>query len=264
MLRTPEEIIEIGFHSSRVVMMNEAHDGERRCIRTREVGRRVLPTAHEGGIRHLAMEALTLEFAGQVNASRRLAETENAYLNQPEMQSLIRAALDLGWTLIAYELELEVHLKESSSLDLEKFDREVLERELQANQNYWRSMEYTNLREEEQAKNLVKTLDALPSDAKLMVWCGNGHHLKVSIHEWLPMGYQFKRLSGVDPFVIDQNKTVNFPHRMKQMQTLIEDYRPQLEEIGGTGGFLQGETPPALRKDLNADAFLISIQNELE
>ena len=36
--RTPEELVEIGFSRARVVMMNEAHSGDERCVRTREVG----------------------------------------------------------------------------------------------------------------------------------------------------------------------------------------------------------------------------------
>ena len=28
--------------------------------------------------------------------------------------------------------------------------------------------------------------------------------------EWIPMGWHFRDMSGVDPFVIDQNVTVDF------------------------------------------------------
>jgi hypothetical protein len=86
--RTPEELLAIGFRRSRVVMMNEAHSGMRRCVRTREIGRRLLPLAHEAGIRHLAMEALY-----------------GPYLAQPDMQALIDAAEELGWRLIPYEVD---------------------------------------------------------------------------------------------------------------------------------------------------------------
>ncbi len=41
--RTPEELITAGFGRSSVVMMNEAHSGLTRCIRTREVGQQILP-----------------------------------------------------------------------------------------------------------------------------------------------------------------------------------------------------------------------------
>jgi hypothetical protein len=87
-LRTPEELLAIGFGRSRIVMMNEAHNRMKRCVRTREIGRRVLPVAHEAGVRHLAMEALY-----------------GPYLGQPDMQALIDAAEELGWRLIPYEVD---------------------------------------------------------------------------------------------------------------------------------------------------------------
>lgn len=55
---TPEELMQAGLSRSRVVIMNEAHDGLLRCRRTREIGIRVLRAAHEVGVRDLAMEAL--------------------------------------------------------------------------------------------------------------------------------------------------------------------------------------------------------------
>ena len=46
MWRTPETLVEIGFSRSRVVMINEFHNGLLRCPWMREVGRRIAP----GGI----------------------------------------------------------------------------------------------------------------------------------------------------------------------------------------------------------------------
>jgi hypothetical protein len=86
-LRTPEELLEIGFGRSRVVMMNEAHSGMKRCVRTREIGLRLLPVAHAAGVRHLAMEALY-----------------GPYLAQPDMAALVDAAEELGFRLIPYEI----------------------------------------------------------------------------------------------------------------------------------------------------------------
>jgi len=40
------------------VIVNECHDGDRHCPRTRAIGRRLLPVAHQAGVRRLAMEAL--------------------------------------------------------------------------------------------------------------------------------------------------------------------------------------------------------------
>jgi hypothetical protein len=36
--------VQEGFGRGRVVMLNEAHDGLKRCVRTRRVGRQVLPS----------------------------------------------------------------------------------------------------------------------------------------------------------------------------------------------------------------------------
>jgi hypothetical protein len=86
-LRTPEELLAIGFSRSRVVMMNEAHHMMQRCVRTREIGLRILPGAHAAGVRHMAMEALDV--------------TRFAH---PEMQRLVDGAEELGWRLIPYEV----------------------------------------------------------------------------------------------------------------------------------------------------------------
>ncbi|MBD0362976.1 MAG: hypothetical protein ICV55_09440, partial [Coleofasciculus sp. C3-bin4] len=154
MWRTPEELLEIGLRRSRVVMMNEAHDGLKRCIRTRQIGQRLLPIAHKAGVRHLAIEALSLFFVDEANRTRQLPEVGVGlgYLHQPDLRAFIQAALDLGWTLIPYEINFQTYPSD-----------------------YPLSIEYTNLREEEQAKKLIRALEALPSGASLLVWCGNSH-----------------------------------------------------------------------------------------
>jgi hypothetical protein len=84
--RTPEELLEIGFARSPVVMANEFHNGMTHCARTRAIGRRLLPVAHDCGVRHLAMEALG-----------------GPYVEQPDLRAMIDDALALGWELIPYE-----------------------------------------------------------------------------------------------------------------------------------------------------------------
>lgn len=49
MWRTPEELVSVGFERSKVVMMNEGHNRLVRFVRTRKVGRKVLPAAHKIG-----------------------------------------------------------------------------------------------------------------------------------------------------------------------------------------------------------------------
>jgi hypothetical protein len=50
--------VEIGYGRSDLVVVNEAHDGYRRCVRTRRIGKRILPPAPRLGIRYPAMEAM--------------------------------------------------------------------------------------------------------------------------------------------------------------------------------------------------------------
>jgi hypothetical protein len=124
MWRTPEESIEIGFGRSTVVMANEFHNGMLRCLRTREVGRRLLPVAHNCGVRHIAMEALG-----------------GPYVEQPDLAAMIGDAVALGWTLIPYETQdMRTPFRADGTVD-------------------W---EIVLAREEDQARNLVAALPDTP------------------------------------------------------------------------------------------------------
>ncbi len=249
--RSVEELIEIGFQRSRVVMMNEAHAGDLRCIRTRVIGQRVLPTAYKMGARYLAMEALWPEITEEANHTRQLGEVSNGgYLSQPEMRSFIQAALDSGWTLVPYEADFLLqppHLPQWSQI---------------------------NWREEMQARNLIAYLHSMPGDTKLLVWCGNSHHTKMIIpkqpddpeaEEWISMGYQFRTLSGIDPFVIDQIRTVHFPDLTgRKMEAWLNEVAPQLTSFGGTAGFLAEDAPACFHISGAEDAYIVSLDNEME
>ena len=248
MWRTPEQLLEIGLRRSRVVMINEAHEGLKRCVRTRQIGQRILPTAHAAGVRHLAMEALSSFFVEEANRTRHLPDVGvgMGYLHQPDMRNLIQVALDLGWTLIPYEINFQ---KYPSDFPL--------------------SMEYTNLREEQQAKNLIYALEDLPSDSPLLVWCGNGHLRKTVVKDLMPMGYQFKQLSGLDPFVIDQTSTVKFfqysVEQQQQIEQFLKQFASELVTRSGTAGFLTEETPASFFQSYEGvDALIVSFLNDLE
>lgn len=212
-LRTPEELLAIGFSRSRVVMMNEAHSGMRRCVRTREVGRRLLPLAHELGIRHLAMEALY-----------------GPYLAQPDMAALVDSAEDLGLRLIPYEVT---------------------------------RLMSSNEREEGQARNLANALAQLPPRTPLLVWCGIGHLWKEPPREeWIPMACRFWEMTDIEPFSIDQTVTVEFdPATTGAWHELGRSKTRDLEELGGTAGFLIADSP---LPQPGVDAVLLSTQNALE
>jgi len=238
-----EELVRWGFAHARVVMANEAHNGLAHCIRTREVGIRMVRAAHEAGVRQLAMEALpwpTKDIPGPI---RDIPPAGGGYLAQPDMRRLIAAALELGWSLWAYEAVFEM----TADTDPAEF----------------RTMEFTNWREREQAANLRQLTEAGPAEP-LLVWCGNGHASKVKAREWVPMGWHFRAMSGTDPFVIDQTVTVSFEGRPQPwVQALLDELGETLAAHGGTAGILRDQAPPPLDGYDHADALVVSTENIL-
>jgi hypothetical protein len=238
-----EDLTRLGFARSSVVMANEAHSGLLRCVRTREVGVRMIQAAHQAGVRRLAMEALPSSANETPEPIREIPSIDGGYLAQPEMRRLIATALELGWTLWAYEARIDFRKSESERL----------------------SLEFTNWREREQAKNLCRLVSAAPEDP-LLVWCGNGHASKKKTDDgWIPMGYHFAAMSGIEPFVIDQDITVDFTGQGPD--TWVRDLLAELDGIlaahGGCAGILREQAPPPLDCLLAADGIVVSTENEL-
>jgi len=232
---TAEDLIREGFMRSRVVIMNEAHDGHRRCVRTRTVGRRILPAAMAAGARLLAMEALGAPGGAAPGA-------ESPYLAQPEMALLIASARHLGFTLVGYEA------------DIHRAPAELL-RDTHA-------LPFTNWRERRQAENLLALLHQAPATDRVLVWCGNSHLRKTPDGEWSPMGYWLRELGGPEPFAIDQVVTVDFGEPANALSgVLLEKYGPVLASRGGEVGAVLGGR---LRTDLGVDAMLLSTDNQME
>ena len=238
---TPEAIIAVAFERSRVAMMNEAHNALRPSVRTRIVGRRVLPAAHDAGARFVAIEALTRPFAAQANVTRRVPHADDGYLAQPDMRALIDDALGLGWTLIAYEADFA-----AKPPGLEPM-----------------SMYETNWREAAQAQNLVDALARLSNDAQLLVWCGNGHLGKAGLDDWRPMAHCFREASDIEPFAIDQLRTVDFDGQAPAAQRWAAAYAADLHARGGTAGFLREDAPDGWPLVDGADAYILSTENAL-
>ncbi len=242
-LQSVEDLVEVGFSHSRVVMVNEAHDGNRRCVRTRLVGVRILPRAHAAGVRHLAMEALDARFAERANRTRRVPPRPGGYLAQEGMRRLIRTALDLGWTLVPYEADTS---KAPTFPDA-------------------KGIAATNWREQEQAKNLAAVMKTLGPDGRLLVWCGNSHLEKKPIGNWKPMGAQFWKVSGIEPFSIDQTLTLAAEGRGDSRGVqLLETFHEHLKATPGqTLGFLREDWKEGRDRE-GVDAFIISLHNALE
>jgi erythromycin esterase-like protein len=240
--RTPQELVQEGFGRGRVVMLNEAHDGLTRCVRTRRVGCQILAGAHALGVRHLAMEALQPGDAEAANTTHRPPEAVDGYLAQPDMGELIQAALALGWTLWPYEP------------DLDHAPAALVEQGLG-------SLALTNWREAEQARNLAAVLARLPASDRLLVWCGNSHASKAASPDWTPMGHHFAALAE-EAFVIDQTATVTLAGLEQQQATLVAELAPVLDRYGGTAGLLVEEAGP-LACWPGVDALILSTDNAM-
>ncbi len=236
-----EELLRSGFERSPVVMMNEAHAGMLRCRRTREVGVRAVRAAHEIGVRRLAMEALPACEDPPCPVPQ--PPDDGGYLGQPDMQQLVGTALDLGWTLWAYEIFHQL-------CD----DTDPAE---------WLTDEATNRREREQARRLAQLVQGA-QDEPLLVWCGNGHLYKDAFDGWLPMGHEFREITGIDPFAIDQTLTVRFEGRsMPEVDALAESLAGVLAGHGGTAGILREDAPAELAEFSGVDAYLFSTDNAM-
>lgn len=241
--RTPQELVREGFRCGQVVMLNEAHEGLKRCVRTRRVGRQILPSAHAMGARHLAMEALRPGDTEAANASRRPPDASGGYLAQPDMRELIQAALELGWTLWRYEA------------DVDHAPAALVEQGLM-------SQAFTNWREAEQARNLAAVLAGLAARDRLLVWCGNGHASKAAADDWTSMGYRFAALAAEGAFVIDQTATVAFAGFEQQRAALVAELAPILDRYGGTAGLLREQAGP-LSCWPGVDALMVSTDNAM-
>jgi hypothetical protein len=242
--RPVEDVVRWGFAQAPVVMANEAHNGLARSVRTRVIGARMIRAAHEAGVRRLAMEALhwpAKDVPGPITA---LPDGEGGgYLAQPEMRAMIGTALDLGWTLWAYEAQFDVTP--------------------QTDRAWLRSREFTNWREREQAANLCTLLEAAPGEP-ILVWCGNSHAVKYMDDEWVPMGWRFRETSGIDPFVIDQTVTVAFDGEpWSWARDLLGSLAGVLAAHGGTAAILRDQAPPPLNARTGVDAVVVSTDNAL-
>jgi hypothetical protein len=217
-------------------------------VRTRELGRELLPVAHACGVRHLAMEALSDRgMTERANVSRKLECGLGGYLGQPEMRALVGAALELGWTLHSYEADFTL----SPAGDGPEDNAAV------------------NWREDQQARNLGAVVAGLGPAERIISWCGNGHLTRRpmtafwegEMRTWTPLGCKVATYCGIEPFSIDQAMTVEFEGLEHEWLAPFVDV---LESHGGTAGFLAGDAPEELAwLGDSAEAYVLSLDNAL-
>jgi hypothetical protein len=220
-------------------MLNEGHSGMERCVRTRRIGLEMLPAGHAAGCRYLAMEAL---FNHEHTPTFSTTFEPTGYFEQPEMHAFARAALDLGWQLVAYEALVAVDADDEPN---------------------FHGIEFVNWRERRQAENIVAALGAIPLDARRLVWCGNSHHVKCPRPPWVSMGTHVVALGG-DPFCIDQLATVSLGPDSPANHPLTPELSSTLDALGGTAGFLRDAPPDGFHVPDGWDALIFSTDNRFE
>jgi hypothetical protein len=148
----------------KVIMINEAHAKPVHRAFTYSL----LEDLYKAGYHYLAMETFN-------NYPNRCLDSLNVftgyYTNEPIGGELVRKALQTGYTLVSYEDTAGGH--------------------------------NSSQRDSVQAENIYSILKKDPS-AKILVHAGYSHICEEKIANYSPMGYWFKRISGIDPFTVEQ------------------------------------------------------------
>lgn len=264
-----EEIARVACLRSRVVMMNEAHNGLLRLTRSRRLGQALLPVFQAGGVRVLAAEALDAATAAEANRTRRFPvfDSRVGYLGQPEMRQFLQAALDLNMNLASYEVDEKEYLAQRLWFDQHSITQGT-ERERFGGEDWNR------FRELNQAQHLQKLLGGLRPEEKLLVWCGNGHLSKAptqagitgwSNRPYYLMGFHFQQLTGIEPFCIDQTSTADWPGEgtTRRGKLFLERFGSKLEGPEESAGVLMESLPQEEQKP-GADALIFSRRNHFD
>ena len=172
---------------TRVVILDEDHLSPRDRAFGLEVARALKPL----GYSVLAAEALTRdkddgmssEKMKQLSKDGYVRQSSGYYLNDPVFADFFRRAIRLGYRPVSYE---------SAGFTDEKTDEARSDR-----------------REQEQAENIVRRALAPDPAAKVLIYGGRHHAAKAPINdpkvkERLWMAERLKRLTGIEPLVIDQ------------------------------------------------------------
>lgn len=172
---------------TRVVILDEDHLSPRDRAFGLEVARALQPLGY--GV--LAAEALTrdkddgvsLGKMEQLSKDGYVRKSSGYYLNDPVFADFFRQAMQMGYRLVSYE---------SAGFTDEKTEEARSDR-----------------REQEQAENIVRRALEPNPGAKVLIYCGRHHAAKAPINdpkvkERLWMAERLKRLSGIEPLVIDQ------------------------------------------------------------
>jgi hypothetical protein len=173
----------------RLVMVNEAHHD----AHTRELTLALLPRLHALGFNYFAAEALSGKDVRLMQRGYPVTTSGTEYLHEPTYGDIIRTAIRLGFTVVAYDAD-------SNS---------------------------ANGRESGQAKNLYEQTFAKDPRAKLFVHAGYAHidKAKGRLGNVEPMAMHLQQLSGIEPLSIDQTQfREQIPSSHGAYRRLISDF----------------------------------------
>lgn len=152
-----------------IVIFNEAHHNPRHRLFVATL----LHELKKLGYTYIGLEALPYSDSN-INVNKYPLITPGSYTNEPCFGNLLREALQLGYTVFPYEADWELQEKGES-------------------------------REELQARNIKDIIDKYPNN-KFIIYCGYDHAIEDSTRNFmvLPMAGRLKKMTGIDPFTIDQ------------------------------------------------------------
>ena len=142
----------------------------------------LLEPLSEQGFKYLAVEAV---WAGdRINARGYPVAQTGYYANDVVFAELVRSAIQLGYHIVAYDMEKNQRAAPDLSNQINR----------QEERDSW------------QAKNILARVFDVDKDAKLLVHVGYDHLLESRTDTWAPMAHFLRQLTGLDPLTIDQTE----------------------------------------------------------
>jgi hypothetical protein len=183
--------------NQRVMMFNESYNKpiHRAFILT------MLGDFYRRGFRYLAMEMLNNSSSKELT---KLTRETGFYTAEPLAGEMVRTALDLGFTLVAYEDTLA-------------------------------TVHSASERDSIQAANIYKVIQH-DTTARIIVYGGYGSIAETNTWDtsYIPMAMTFKKISGIDPLTVDQvdmTEVSNFAYGKYFYDTYIQKFQVQSPSI---------------------------------
>lgn len=190
-----------------IVMVNEAHHKPAHRVFTR----RLLKGLYAQGFRYFGLETLSncaylpKEFCDDQLNERGYpynSPITGTYVTEPQMGNLIRDAIEVGFTIFAYE----------------KFGKD---------------------REQRQAHYIAKLLEKDPT-AKILIQCGWYHLLEAPNNGKTWMATHLQQLTGIDPFTIYQDILVERPYGLESPFYSMMNFDRPMVFVNDAGQFYNG------------------------